>query len=816
MKRFGMAACALSLTAIARAQAPQPVPTFKAGVELVRLDVQITDANGLPLRDVKADELEVFESGVRRPIIYFQHVEEPSDTYSDITRRTVSGDVSTNQRAARGHLYVFVFDQQHIAAGNEQRARIAAERFVRARLRPSDRAAVYLLPGPGLSSPFTSDADRIVGALRSMSGVAQAVENVPTGTMTLQEAYQIARGDQLTLQKVNDRVRAEGYAPLDVSGRTQESDTVLNETIREEARTLTRTADGESRRVLALLRDILQPMRAIEGRKTVLFFSEGFNGDNLTRELDDVASAAAQSYSVISAVDLSRRGLDASSEQPTTTDRSIGIHDNMTPLGGLATATSGQLILDAYDRLDPALASIADQSQDYYVIGFSPRDESLKNRDVYRPVEVRLHRGGTRVSARTGVSLAERSATLTRRDAIDRALAAPFAQQGLPVRYTTYVLRGSAPGLQRVIVSLESDLPLASVKSAAADVVFVVRSAPDGRVVASGTDRIALPERREAGATTGTGAFHVQFELPAGSYIMRAAVREPGGLVGTADRRFVVAALDGPSIAAGDLILGGKGADLPVRPTARSGEALSGMIDVYARTPEQLRGARVDADLTPLGDETALVAVHGDLAAPRTLSGGVASLAHIDLPLEGVPAGMYLARASIKVGSDTIAELAREVEVRAGHDAADAPQSEAIDGHEIAAGSLAREFAASLDRSAPGAAESIAGLARLDHSDYPGAVAAFTRSLELEPSRAPVAFLLGWAYHGAGDDRQAISAWRRAAFIDPKLLPAHLALADIYVQLSQRPLAIQALRAGLAVLPQSIELHDRLTRLEQR
>jgi hypothetical protein len=45
---------------------------------------------------------------------------------------------------------------------------------------------------------------------------------------------------------------------------------------------------------------------------------------------------------------------------------------------------------------------------------------------------------------------------------------------------------------------------------------------------------------------------------------------------------------------------------------------------------------------------------------------------------------------------------------------------------------------------------------------------------------------------------------------------AHLALADLYVQLSQPALAVQALRAGLAAMPRSPELLDRLNRLERR
>src|SRR5205823_12754886 len=99
----------------------------------------------------------------------------------------------------------------------------------------------------------------------------------------------------------------------------------------------------------------------------------------------------------------------------------------------------------------------------------------------------------------------------------------------------------------------------------AADVVFVVRSTADGRVAASGRDTIPLPRGRATAATTGTGAFRVQFELPSGEYLMRVVVREPGGLVGTADRRFTVRALDGPALVSGDLILSGMRGELPVR-----------------------------------------------------------------------------------------------------------------------------------------------------------------------------------------------------------------------------------------------------------
>jgi hypothetical protein len=44
----------------------------------------------------------------------------------------------------------------------------------------------------------------------------------------------------------------------------------------------------------------------------------------------------------------------------------------------------------------------------------------------------------------------------------------------------------------------------------------------------------------------------------------------------------------------------------------------------------------------------------------------------------------------------------------------------------------------------------------------------------------------------------------------------YLALAEAYVRLSQPALAIQALRAGLATLPGSPELLDKLSHLEKQ
>ena len=814
-------------TAIAAQDGPlQPAATFRAGIELVRLDVRVVGADGRPVRDLRQDEVEIVEHGDRRPVVFFQHIEEPTDSYAEVASRTVAGEVSTNKGAARGHLYVLVFDQIHLAPGNEQRARQAAERFVRTRLRPGDRVALYALPGPGPQLGFTADRRRIAAELMKVRGMAAPVAFGALGSMTIQEAFQIVRGNEQVLQQVALRFQAQSAA-TDSQRRGDPSSfgtaaTPATALVKEDAKRIADIADGDTRRVLAMLSDLLRPFRGIEGRKSVLLVSEGFYGDRLPREIQQVAAAAAESYSVIHSLEVNRRGPDITADEPTGAAPAMDVQDKIDPLGSLAAETGGTLILDASQHADAAFNAVADQLEDYYLVGFTPGDEALKDRGAYQPVTVRVKRSGARVSTRTGFVLTDAAARMDRHQSIERAMTAPFSQQGLPLQYTTYVLRGSTSGLQRVIMSLTADLPIASADRAqSADVVFVVRAVRDGHVAASGHDTIALPARRAPNATTGAGAYHVQFEVPAGEYLMRVVVREPGGLVGTADRRFIVRALDGPALTSGDLVLSAARGDLPARPAAYTGDGLSGVLELYARTTDQLRDARVTVDLVPIGASSPAVSGSADLRDIRPTTSGAAREARLELPLQGVTPGTYIARARVTVGADTVTEVVREIEIRQGERPADLQtgheRAAAFDPREIVNGALAREYAAALKtQSSAAALDGLRGLDHLAARNYPAAIDAFEAALAAAPGTGATAFFLGWSFHGAGDDRQAISAWRRAAYVDPTIVPAHLALADIYIELSQPALAIQALRAGLTALPESPELRDRLSRLERR
>ena len=265
-------------------------------------------------------------------------------------------------------------------------------------------------------------------------------------------------------------------------------------------------------------------------------------------------------------------------------------------------------------------------------------------------------------------------------------------------------------------------------------------------------------------------------------------------------------------------------------------------MELYAPMSAELEQVEVTASLMPIGDDREVISTRADLADIRPANGSATRPAKIALPLTNVQPGEYFLRVRVRHRGETIAEMVRELRVFAGDAPRTATTNTLVRAADAASGEIARaligslsvspplERAAALAREGdlnavaaalPGSTAATAdhlvlrGLARLHTEEYAVAAEDFAAALEMRPSDARIAFLLGWAHTGAGSSAQGISAWRNAAYIDPSLVPAHLALADAYLRVSQPALAAQALRAGLTALPNSPELREKLATVER-
>jgi VWFA-related protein len=840
-------------------QQPPAPPVFRSGADLVRVDIRVTGADGAPIRDLRADEVQIDEGGEPRPLLFFQHIEQPRGTYTDAARRTIASEISTNQGAPRGHLYVLVFDQTHIKPGNEQKARVAAQRFLRTRLAPGDRVALHCVPGPGPDIPFTAEFARVISQLSAVRGMREELGTAQP-PMRVFDAYQITRGNPNVLSRYVDQfiigaaADAQARPTAGNAARAVEDPAIQRMLIQDTAKTVVARADLDSRQFLQRLADIIVSLRGVEGRKSIILFSEGFESDNVTREMETVSAAAAQSSAVVYALDLNQRAVALDETDARGGEQYVEIASRLEPLGSLAAESDGVLFNDAAPQIESVFERIVGTSQDYYLVGFAPSTAALENRDRYSRIRVSVNRLGARVDARSGYAVGEAPNPASRRTSIEAALGAPFSQQGLQVEYTTYALKGAAGDSQRVILSLAAQLPVRGAQHTTADVLFAVRSVQTGRIAESGSGTMELPAVPRPGSTTGTGYYRAQMQLPPGIYMMRVVVREPGGLLGSADRRFQVRSLGGPGVQVGDLILGSSAVEgLPVRAAVYSTDVISGVFEVYARTAAQLENLRVLVELLPFGTTSALTSGSADLDPIRTGTGGASRAGRIAIPLKGIPPGEYVVRTTVRSGAETAAERIREVEILAGSPPATPPRAlDAAGGPlttfapaAVLGGDVVRRYVDEIERRAKGQAlekalelaragkwadvetavpsgltsteaRALTGMSRFARREFAAATTEWRACAEASAGDARPAFLLGWALAAGGDDRGAVGAWRAAFASDSAFVPAYLAAIEAYLRLGQPDLALQVARSGLTALPDSIELRNRVERLEKK
>src|SRR5690242_4658953 len=151
-------------------QSADGAPTVRVGAEEVLLDVVVRDKRGRPVTDLKAEEIEVFEDGVKQKVTSFRHVS------ADLP--AVAGGADSNPTGAPGgqpksaqldpvrqiNLVTMVFERLN----NEGRlqARDAAQEFLKTELKQNVMIAVFALDQRlAVLQQFTNDRDRLKAAI---------------------------------------------------------------------------------------------------------------------------------------------------------------------------------------------------------------------------------------------------------------------------------------------------------------------------------------------------------------------------------------------------------------------------------------------------------------------------------------------------------------------------------------------------------------------------------------------------------------------------------------------------------------------------
>ena len=157
------------------AQERSALPQYRAGVELIQLDVAVLDGKRQPVRGLSPADFIVLDNGVETPIRAFSPVElaERAPLTDAVWAREIAPDIATNQTAAQeGRLVVILLDR---SIGPEQPT-VVARRVAMAvvgQLGPHDLASVVSTSN-GAVQMLTSDPARLARAINA-SGLSTDV-----------------------------------------------------------------------------------------------------------------------------------------------------------------------------------------------------------------------------------------------------------------------------------------------------------------------------------------------------------------------------------------------------------------------------------------------------------------------------------------------------------------------------------------------------------------------------------------------------------------------------------------------------------------
>jgi VWFA-related protein len=411
-----VALCVLSAVAISAAfqGTPGQGPVFRAGVDLVQVDVVVTDKQHQPISDLTAGDFTLSADGRPQRISTFQYVSIPiAHRVINLTQPPApSPDVATNAPASENsRLFVMLVDDQHIIENDIAHVKDAMTEFLRA-LTPDDEVAMVFVGRSDLSVNFTSDVGRLLKAVDGVRGAfgfgIDAKGNDPSGIMAKHEVLFHAR---TALYGVKNAIFA-------LSG------------------------SGHARRAIVLVSGFspLIPHATNCGDSVALDFE--------LQEAYDLAHRAD-----VPIYTLDPRGIpndvSASRMNRGRAPCTGGVKAQQAHLVDIAESTGGRALINRLDVANAVDEIVADNGS-FYLLGYSP--EPIVHDGKFHPITVKVNRPGAEVRARAGyVAASATTVPATTQQTLDQAMGAGVNVSGLTLRAFAAPIAATAKGMTTVV-----------------------------------------------------------------------------------------------------------------------------------------------------------------------------------------------------------------------------------------------------------------------------------------------------------------------------------------------------------------------------
>jgi len=525
------------------ARATSQQPRFKAGVDLVQIDVVAVDKDGHPIRGLTAADFTLLDRKKPQPITTFKEVTIPSSDAPGAAvpllndaHEPLKIDVASNQDPPADRLVVMVFDDLHTFDGLSDRVKDIAHKVATALAPQSSIAALFT--GGHHNVEFTRDVADVFDAIDTFTGASRMRRPTPGSDTSPIEpkrgsipSYmeerdgQLFFADQTLLKTIGDAGRM-----LVTTASTRRAFVLFSEGTANDLRGMFQgpeTPCETDRRKSCFYQDsLLEAMKNLERANITLYIFDprgAVADDDIPFQcLPGVLGPPRRDPCVGETLDMpegwlrnAQRGLD------------------------ITAAAAGGFAVTNSDDFDGGITRLLNEIDHYYLLGFSPAD---RQRGGFRPVEVRANRPGITLHYRQGYVLGPPE---KKQDQVDPLVAMSsdiLPKTDLPLRLTVTpvaTVSGSSPGKgsTRMLAILEAALP-SHTETRELKYTLLAANLDTGKVAASVSHTAALPSN-SAAAWAAAPNWHlelpIELSLPPGRYQLRASALcaglEKGGSV---------------------------------------------------------------------------------------------------------------------------------------------------------------------------------------------------------------------------------------------------------------------------------------------
>jgi VWFA-related protein len=548
--------------------APQPAappqqPTFRTGINFVRVDIIVSDKKGGPVGDLKQSDFEVFEDGKPQTVEQFKFIKvEGNPEPGEAPARQIRSTYDEEAEAARDdvRLFVIFFDDYHTRVGSALAVKEPLTRFVQQQLGPNDLLAVMYPLTPLAGVTLTRNHNAIVSAIQRFEG--RKFRYDPRN----QFEEQYANAPTEVVEQIRNQVTMTALRGL--AARLG--------SLREGRKAIIFVSEGFTSMLPPQMRNPIATMPGVGNpnarnpfagednprEETARLFSEA----DLLSQMRDVWDAANRNNAAIYALDpRGLAGFEYGIEEGVglRTDAK-GLQASQDSLRTLASETDGRAIVNQND-LAKGLAQIVRDSSAYYLIGYN--SSQAPNDGKFHEIKVRVKRPGMDVRARKGywaptADDTARAVAGPRPEApkeVQQALASiatPGGRTGAGSRAVrTWIGTSRAESGKTQVTFVWEPSPAApGVRREQPGRVSLIAAQPSGDLVFRGrvpdSQLASLTPSTGTSGSTASGPQRVTFEAPPGKMELRISVEEAGGggVIDTEIRDVTVPDLTGPGL----------------------------------------------------------------------------------------------------------------------------------------------------------------------------------------------------------------------------------------------------------------------------